>query len=51
MLKEGQGVEIDIKSFPRPKIFDFIMKTGNINDVLNARANELQRELDNLKNK
>ena len=32
MLKEGQGVEIDIKSFPRPKIFDFIMKTGNINE-------------------
>ena len=32
MLKEGQGVEIDIKSFPRPKIFDFIMKTGNIDE-------------------
>ena len=30
MLKEGQGVRIDLKSFPRPKIFDFIMKTGNI---------------------
>lgn len=30
MLKEGQGVEIDVKSFPRPKIFDFIMNTGNI---------------------
>lgn len=27
------------------------MKNGNINDVLNARANELQRELDNLKKK
>lgn len=27
------------------------MKTGNIKDVLNARANELQRELDNLKKK
>ncbi len=33
MLKDGQGVEIDIKSFPRPKIFDFIMKTGNINET------------------
>ena len=32
MLKEGQGVEIDIKSFPRPKIFDLIMKTGNIDE-------------------
>ena len=30
MLKEGQGVEIDVRSFPRPKIFDFIMNTGNI---------------------
>ena len=30
MLKDGQGVRIDLKSFPRPKIFDFIMKTGNI---------------------
>ena len=33
MLKEGQGVEIDIKSFPRPKIFDFIMNTGNIDEA------------------
>ena len=32
MLKEGQGVEINIKSFPRPKIFDLIMKTGNIEE-------------------
>ena len=32
MLKDGQGVEIDIKSFPRPKIFDLIMKTGNIEE-------------------
>ena len=32
MLKDGQGVEINIKSFPRPKIFDFIMKTGNIDE-------------------
>lgn len=30
MLKEGQGVTIDMKSFPRPKIFDLIAKTGNI---------------------
>ena len=30
MLKKGQGVRIDLKSFPRPKIFDFIMNTGNI---------------------
>ena len=30
MLKEGQGVEIDIKSFPRPKIFDLIMEKGQI---------------------
>ena len=32
MLKEGLGVEININAFPRPKIFDFIMKTGNINE-------------------
>lgn len=31
MLKENQGVKIDIKSFPRPKIFDFIIEQGNIN--------------------
>ena len=30
MLKEGLGVEINVKSFPRPKIFDLIMKTGDI---------------------
>lgn len=30
MLKDGMGVEIDTSSFPRPKIFDFIQKTGNI---------------------
>lgn len=30
MLKKGQGVRIDMKSFPRPKIFDLIAKTGNI---------------------
>ena len=30
MLKEGQGVEIDINSFPRPKVFDLIQQTGNI---------------------
>ena len=32
MLKEGQGVTINVNSFPRPKIFDLIMKTGNINE-------------------
>jgi len=32
MLKDGQGVVIDVKSFPRPKIFDFIMKIGNIEE-------------------
>lgn len=32
MLKENQGVKINIKSFPRPKIFDFIMEKGNINE-------------------
>ena len=32
MLKDGLGVEINVKSFPRPKIFDLIMKTGNINE-------------------
>lgn len=30
MLKEGQGVSIDMSSFPRPKIFDMIAKTGNV---------------------
>ena len=30
MLKDGQGVEINIKSFPRPKIFDLIQNVGNI---------------------
>ena len=30
MLKEGMGVEVDAKAFPRPKIFDFIQKKGNI---------------------
>ena len=30
MLKEGQGVEIEINSFPRPKVFDLIQQTGNI---------------------
>ena len=30
MLKEGLGVSIDIKSFPRPAVFDLIMKTGQI---------------------
>lgn len=30
MLKEGQGVCIDIKTFPRPAIFNLIMEKGNI---------------------
>ncbi len=30
MLKEGQGVEIDVTSFPRPAIFDLIQKTGDV---------------------
>ena len=30
MLKDGQGVEININSFPRPKIFDLIQRVGNI---------------------
>ena len=30
MLKDGQGVEINVNSFPRPKIFDLIKETGNI---------------------
>lgn len=30
MLKKGQGVTIDMNAFPRPKIFDLIAKTGNI---------------------
>ena len=29
MLKEGMGVEINVKSFPRPAIFDFIKEIGN----------------------
>ncbi len=32
MLRDGQGVDIDIKSFPRPKIFDFIMEKGGIEE-------------------
>lgn len=32
MLKDGQGVSINVKSFPRPAIFDLIMKTGNIEE-------------------
>ncbi len=30
MLKEGMGVRIDTKAFPRPKIFDFIQQKGKI---------------------
>ncbi len=32
MLKDNLGVEINIKSFPRPEIFNLIMKTGNIDE-------------------
>lgn len=30
MLKDGMGVEIDVNSFPCPKIFTFIQEKGNI---------------------
>ena len=30
MLKEGQGCTIDLTTYPRKPIFDFIAKTGNI---------------------
>ena len=30
MLKEGMGVEIDTKAFPKPPIFDLIQKNGDI---------------------
>jgi len=38
MLKEGQGVTIHMDSFPIPKIFDLIAKTGNIdkNEMANV---------------
>ena len=38
MLKDNQGVEIDTKSFPRPKIFDLIQNVGNIpqNEMYNV---------------
>ena len=32
MLKDGLGVEININSFPRPEIFNLIMRTGNIDE-------------------
>ena len=32
MLKDGQGVKINVNSFPRPVIFDFIKETGNIEE-------------------
>ena len=32
MLKEGLGVSIDVKSFPRPEIFNLIMRTGEIDE-------------------
>ncbi|MEG0273776.1 MAG: AIR synthase-related protein, partial [Longicatena sp.] len=30
MLKEGLGVSIDTTSFPRPEVYNLIMKTGGI---------------------
>lgn len=30
MLKDGMGVTVDTKAFPRPKIFDFIQEKGNV---------------------
>lgn len=30
MLKDGQGVTIDLNSYPSKPIFDLICKTGNI---------------------
>ena len=30
MLKDGQGATIDLSTYPRKPIFDFIAKTGNI---------------------
>lgn len=32
MLKDGMGVEIELASFPKPKIFDLIKKEGKITD-------------------
>lgn len=32
MLKGGMGVEIELASFPKPKIFDLIQKEGKITD-------------------
>ena len=32
MLKKDQGVKINVKSFPRPEIFNFIMETGKIDE-------------------
>ena len=32
MLKDGLGVEVNVNSFPRPEIFNLIMKTGNIEE-------------------
>lgn len=32
MLQEGQGFEIDLNSFEKPKIFDFIQKHSKISD-------------------
>ena len=32
MLKKGQGVEIDVNSFPRPTIFNLLKEKGNVEE-------------------
>ena len=32
MLKKGQGVEIDVNSFPRPAIFNLLKEKGNVEE-------------------
>lgn len=32
MLKDGLGVKIDVTSFPRPRIFDLLKSTGNMEE-------------------
>lgn len=62
MLKEGQGVSINVKSFPRPKIFNLIMEKGNIDEkemynvfnmgigfILAVDKNDVDKTLDLLK--
>lgn len=62
MLKKGQGVSIDIKSFPRPAIFELIMEKGKIEEkemynvfnmgigfILAVEANDVEKVLNLLK--